>query len=581
MSRRFGFMIVLAGVLAIAAVGCRKGRSPSDEQARTHAWPWELNVDQPRPSLHDFVQKQLAGKDTLEDTTMPLPDHQHWTARHGRWSPGTYDSLSTWHTDPANDPNALAREMLGRIRDYSLAPGDETKAAVYRLSLEHPTIHYIDQLAAMLGEVSESEISYENVYALGRWLATRSPDREPAKLGISILGWWPGSQDLDTFLRMGKHEAFTLFAAVAIDNTIGREGDESIWELARATHRWGRIQCVWRLDGTTDSRIRDWLLREGFDNDVHIGYTAKTCAETGELSTRLRPGCDAKVFTAGGRLLSALVSTEGPGAFISEIAEGGSLTQRWTQLAVKRASTLRHLASTLFIHSELTDPNTDFQAWDGSDWTPQLRQEAIRNCETIINKPQWQPKIRQALRGDDANEAYLAAWAAELTKLRPFDMAMDRLKRDPTDSAWWYWAGQWADANQMDILLAAADAELPLDEICSRPTTDIGLLENSEACHSLGGLIKGLTRFPGKGAPILERALKGRTLSLRWEAGRTLGAWGKDNWPDGIASAMRAAAVREPDPETQKMFLRVLRGGTADLSAATTQPADQSSGGGS
>ena len=373
-------------------------------------------------------------------------------------------------------------------------------------------------------------------------------------------------------------QAFTLFAAVAIDNTLVEEADPSIWELAKATRNWGRIHCVWRLGETDHDRIRRWLLREGFDNGIHIGYTAKTCVETGDLAEALRPGCDEEVFTAGGKMLSALVSPSGPGAHITAVPGGAELTLRWAQMAAKRASTVRHLTSTLYIHRALTDPNFLSLASQQNGFSAKDREAVVRRCETIRDQARWEPKIRQVLSGNDANQAYIAAWTADMTELRPFELAMDRLQRDPGDSAWWYWASQWAQANQMDALLARARKDLPLDTICCGPTTSVGIGDAFNASHCLNSLLKGLERFPGKGDSLVKRALRGRSISVRWNAGRVLAVWGKENWPDGTEEALRAAAGREPQDETRQMLFRVLGGGPADLPAPTTQSADQSSG---
>src|SRR5690606_27054057 len=54
----------------------------------------------------------------------------------------------------------------------------------------------------------------QRIYALGLRLATEGRQRGPVKLGIALLGLFPAERHRDLLLTLGRHEEFTLYAAV-------------------------------------------------------------------------------------------------------------------------------------------------------------------------------------------------------------------------------------------------------------------------------------------------------------------------------------------------------------------------------
>ena len=154
--------------------------------------------------------------------------------------------------------------------------------------------------------MNEKGINHERLYELSHSFVTESPDREPVKFGIAILGLFRQPADQELFQTLGRHDEFTLFCAVAIANS-SEDHDESLWTLARNVNGWGRIHVVERLARTENPAIKNWLLREGFRNSVMYEYLAATCqaaeaagrpergpcgSGTADRSRRNHPGVD-------------------------------------------------------------------------------------------------------------------------------------------------------------------------------------------------------------------------------------------------------------------------------------------------
>ena len=163
--------------------------------------------------------------------------------------------------------------------------------------------------------------------SIARWLATTAPDREPVKTGITLLGLVAGHEDRELFLTLGRHEEFTLHAAVALAIT---EDDPKpfLMELASNVTGWGRIEIIESLADTRNEQIKAWLLREGCRNSIMNEYTALICARTGDLLGALKdPAPDAALLAGAGVILRALIPGGGPAEGIEAYTDGAEMAE--------------------------------------------------------------------------------------------------------------------------------------------------------------------------------------------------------------------------------------------------------------
>ena len=126
--------------------------------------------------------------------------------------------------------------------------------------------------------LARDDLDPQRVHSIAHWLATGAADREPVKFAIGLLGVCHGGDDRDLLLTLGRHEEFTLYASVALQNS-GDDAELSLWAQACLVTGWGRIQIIERLAGTKDAQIKAWMLREGYQNDILYEYTALIWAD--------------------------------------------------------------------------------------------------------------------------------------------------------------------------------------------------------------------------------------------------------------------------------------------------------------
>lgn len=229
----------------------------------TPAPPW----DPSRPSIHAFLRAQpLDAAGRLPEEASELPDQDvYFRDSEIRWVSGGMDG-AIGHLASSEDDDRPER-VFALIKDALDRPSPETEGRLYARLMEGRTLGFVDGLADLLAD--DPTIDGRRLAGLALWLATGSPDREPVKLGIALLGLVQGPSRTDLVVTLGRHDEFTLFAMVAIGNTLPEaERDRVLWGLAREVDGWGRVQLVRHLADSADPEIERWLLREGYRNSV-------------------------------------------------------------------------------------------------------------------------------------------------------------------------------------------------------------------------------------------------------------------------------------------------------------------------
>ena len=174
-----------------------------------------------RPSIYQHILENIrAGEPGLGEKGDLLPDDE--IIRGGeeiRWAPGALDGVLGHHAG-SNEAGEAANSVLESIRALTHTASDECAGLLYSLLLGQSTLAYVDQLLEAI--LASEDLDAERVHSIANWLATGAADREPIKCAIALLGVCQGGDNRDLLLTLGRHEEFTLFASVALQNN----GDE-------------------------------------------------------------------------------------------------------------------------------------------------------------------------------------------------------------------------------------------------------------------------------------------------------------------------------------------------------------------
>ncbi|MFF5262999.1 hypothetical protein ACFY4C_29070 [Actinomadura viridis] len=500
-------------------------------------------------SIYDHVRAHIPERGPgLLDGGETLPDEGDGDGV--MWAPGARDGVLTHHWAGRADPGEVERvsaALFTALRDRKDRDGGH--AALYEAARQ---VSVVSLVGDVLDRVASAGVDAERCYRTGYRLATEGRHREPVKLGIALLGLFDAAHHRDELMILGRHDEFTLFAAVALAN---REGgaERDLWELARSVRGWGRVHLVERLAGTADPGLRDWILREGFRNEVMDAYLAGIAAETGGLAEALEGGAaggpDDELLYAAGDILGALCEEGGPMEGITAYADGERAAGLFLGHMADRAGDLRHL---LAVHA--------VRGHAEREW-PHLAER----CAEILGRPFWPELARRDLTADDPARFHRAVQACGILGVSTLRAHLDRLRtRDPLDQGDWHGAVTQAGPDEIDEVIALASELLPLDAVATGPADEAGTGEAFAPHRCLDMLLQGLVAWPGRGTPLVLAGLASPVVRNRNMAVRTLDAWGEAAWPPGTRDALTTALAREPDGGVRERCQALLEGRPID-----------------
>lgn len=287
-----------------------------------------------------------------------------------RWAAGARDGVSSHHGSGGHEQSRA--RMIARALRVVLEDASPVKLKrLYEQLLQGGALEYIDPLLDLLAE--EQGLDGDRLEELALWLVRASPDREPVKFAMAILGLLGGPEHHPLFLTLGRHQEFTLYAAVALSNDSEGNAEANVFELARQVDGWGRIHLVERLAATDDPTIKAWMLREGYRNSVMYEYLAYTCTTVGDLRGALEAGeVDPDLLASAGELIQALI-VGGPAQDIDDYDDGAAVVERYLHHLGPHPEQPEQLIVVDHILRFL-DQEAGWSERAQRGWTPELRQ---------------------------------------------------------------------------------------------------------------------------------------------------------------------------------------------------------------
>lgn len=531
---------------------------PSPSAASTEAEGFPAPWADGRPSIFRYLGAfPLDSEERLPDDASLLPDDDSLSRRSGsklRWAPGALDGVLGHHSDNAGTSVAQALRVL----EAAVTTRSPTHVKdFYDLANDHEMLRIVDPL---LEEVRNSAaIDAESLRDFGRWLARESPERGPVKTGIALLGLFQPQCDTEMLMRLGLHDEFTLYAAVALANTLPDDEQEDVlWSLARRVDGWGRVQVVERLaKRTSRADIKDWLLRDGYKNSVMYEYLAYACASGGGLASALCPeSVDPELLDGAGDLIRALLP-DGPARDITSYEDGAQVVSHYLRHTAKRRSPpLDAYLAVSDIASFVNDTTIDWEALTALGWTAHQRLQVSAAGAAILGAPQWQSAALSALESKDATVFWTGSTAAERMGLDIWEKRYERQRDGPGEQ--WFDLMRTCNAARIDRIVALASKQLDLRSIGTGPADELGLGADFRQHSALDFILQGLGEFSGKGWSLVEAGIRSPVTRNRNMALKVLAAWDRACWPEAAAALLSTAHDAEPVDELRARMGKLL-----------------------
>lgn len=547
---------VLVGVIIALALARNRARTASNWDPAGITPPWAG-----RPSIFAHLAAHVAPSGTgLSAGGETLPDEK--PAEHStsvRWAPGALDGIFGHHVDSKED-EARAAALMEALVEASMTPSKATLERFYALVSAEGSVSLANGLMDKVA--TRKDLDLGRIRSLARWLVTQAPDRGSVKVGLAVLGMFQGETDKETFLILGRHDEFTLFAAVALTNSL-QNPEPSLLQLAKAVDGWGRIQAVERLRNTKTPEVKAWLLREGYRNSIMHEYLAHLCATTGVLRPALEAASiDDGLLDGAGDLLSALVTGQGgPAEGIDDYADGAVATTHYLRHLRSHLSRapIRHVGVLGQLAAYLDDEEAGWDPRAPRGWTPEVRRDLRAQVGELLSAPRWRALIEEGLTSPDAVGFHDADRAATALGIDTWEHNFDRVASGEAGHNW-YAISHTKDRERMMRVVSLAERRLPLERIATGPGKSLGIGPEWRPHGELDFVLQELGAFPGLGWPLIQAGLRSPVVRNRNMALRAVAGWGRPQWPSQVEAALQDARRQEPDPEVRARLDRVLAG---------------------
>lgn len=147
-------------------------------------------------------------------------------------------------------------------------------------------------------------------------------------------------------------------------------------------------------------------------------------------------------------------------------------------------------------------------------WSARLRAGLRIQCGQIKSQPEWTNRAVVALEAENERTFHEGDGVARLLGLDTLEVHLRRLVADPNGPGW-YTLMEVVDTTRIDRAVEQAERSLPLAEIASGPSDELGLGPGFRSHQALGFVVQGLRRFPGKGWPLIAAALRSPVVNNR------------------------------------------------------------------
>ncbi|WP_314588309.1 limonene hydroxylase [Paenibacillus terrigena] len=505
--------------------------------------PWEGKA-----SIYAYI------RDQGEHVGDSLPDdEEYWSDSPIRWVAGGMDGAFGHHAGAGTMPDEV-RELVHLLAKHSRKPKNSTRKELYARLV---TAEVGGMMDAILDEVRKHPgIQPGAVFDEARWFVEHAAHRNVVKFGIALLGLFQNEQAKELLLTLGRHEEFTLYAAVAIRNGM-EDSNDVLFELAKHVHGWGKIHLVERLE-PNNKEIRDWLLRHGCQNSIMNEYLACICARNGGLQEALSSDrVDSELYDGASTIIEALLYG-GPAEDIDDYEHAPQVLSDYVRISREMCLTVKHLSVMLNIRDFLAQ---DEEKWEGrmsAGWTEQLRTGINDACQLIIGDSKWKSLIMDAVSSNDSLNHHYGVACAEKLGMDIWENLYGQLATSPLQDSHYLQLMKSNDPARIQKLVHFATGHLPLEQIATGPGDEMGLGKEYEAHRSLDTILQSLDQFEGIGKELILTGLNSPVIRNRNMAIKALEGWNVTSWGDQLVKAVIHLSEIEPD-DSVKEGLQQLR----------------------
>lgn len=302
----------------------------------------------------DYIREATENGVLPDDFCLPeaqkTPDGKH------SFADGALDGICIYHTEPKLESSGELVELIKLASDGAVKKAAVRIEKYFKNNGDLRMLPFVDKLQSYISDNKE-KLDAENIYYMAIELTVGAKNKEAVKCGLSIFELFGTFNDAlkEAIMNLALSDEFTMYAIWVIKKW--EDGNERIFELAQKTHGWGRIHAVYALEPSSEE-IKNWLLKEGWQNNVTNEYSVLTCLVKSGIpelleeglkdkiddSTPLIKGCTLKSeltkekLALAGKLISLSLS-DGPVGDISRLENADGLLENYVSCLEKTERT--------------------------------------------------------------------------------------------------------------------------------------------------------------------------------------------------------------------------------------------------
>lgn len=455
---------------------------------------------------------------------------------------------------------AFALSLYNTMKHVVLLPDKDHVASFYALACQDK-IAPITYLSPLIDKIEQDEtlVSHEIYFQLILWILKQSPDKNPIKIALGLLGSFRDNTSQRLLLLFALHPEFTLYAIRSLKLRLSCEEFEPfLYSLGQRTKGWGRIQFIEHLPSTLSASNRYWLLTEGYKNNVMTEYVAYDCVTKGALLEMLNTHpLDNELLLGCSDLLRALLNG-GPTKDIYDYAEGARACKTFiSQVDTLPPRELKLLYCVCEIADFVQNSGEDWLLLEALGWDDHGQQQIMSVSHNIIQKPEWSTLIIEALQSPSRTKNYQASLVAKSLRLDIWELLFS-LQKDNPNADWWHQLMQTDASHKIERVVKLAEQQIELTALDSIDDPLITTRSEYQPHHAVEYIMQDLGGFPGIGWSLIKRQLRSPTLRDRNMALNVLSTWSDTLLPNDLYGELTQALTIETDKnayQRMKLFL--------------------------
>jgi len=442
-------------------------------------------------SLYDYISSNIVDGRLPDDFSLSdLDKDKDFSV----YADGARDGIYIYHMKHEtidNDDYELIKKAVEAMSNHEYEKADELFILLVEnnmaITLISPLQHYIID--------KKDDLKAGNIYEYAVGTIQTSDNIEHIKCGLIILELMnTNNNELKDVIRtLALSDEFTLYCVYIMKTWKG--GNTDIFNIAKNVRGWGKIHAVKELRALDPlyDEIRQWILKEGIDNDVLPSYSSLDCWKNGSVGNTLYTNPTYEQFRYIGKIIDALLD--------EDAVQGLSALDKRKDIIMVFLNEAKKMPLVIEDYMVIYNIYKYFEEISDSE-------NILSECVKNLNSSQARTKILNAVKKGKAID--LAIMVGIDYKPYIFSLMKYTLKDN------YYLCHYLIDDNDYrKELLKVYKRDLPLKQMISVPTHDLGFAKQYHNETILEFLLQELRRYPLEGIEFVETGLQCKPIRTR------------------------------------------------------------------